>query len=87
MINVGAAIKNYRNIRGMTQTQLADRLCMSKQAICNYESGRREPDYITLEAISRVLDVPMSKLIEHDVKIEAFKRPEVRILSPRPQKA
>jgi len=66
MIDVGKMIASIRKERGLSQAQLADRLRLSKQAVSNYERGIREPDYVTLEAIADVLNVPMSMLISRE---------------------
>ena len=63
MIEVGKMIARIRKERGYSQQQLADKLNLSKQAISNYETGKREPDYLTLEAIADVLNGPVSMLI------------------------
>lgn len=66
MIDVGKMIASIRKERGLSQAQLADRLGLSKQAVSNYERGIREPDYVTLEAIADVLNVPISMLISRE---------------------
>jgi transcriptional regulator with XRE-family HTH domain len=66
MINVGKMIATIRTQRGLSQQQLADKMNLSKQAISNYERGIREPDYVTLEALADVLNVPMGMLITKD---------------------
>lgn len=63
MIDVGKMIAKVRKDRGYSQQQLADKLNLSKQAVSNYETGKREPDYVTLEAIADALNVPMTMLI------------------------
>lgn len=63
MIDVGKMIAKIRLERGYSQYQLAEKLNMSKQAISNYENGKREPNYMALEAIADALNVPMTMLI------------------------
>lgn len=72
MIDVGKMIASIRKERGLSQAQLAERLSISKQAISNYERGVREPDYVTLEAIADVLNVPMSMLISKEEQAAAL---------------
>lgn len=73
MINVGKMIAEIRKDRGMSQAQLASKLNISKQAISNYEQGKREPDYTTLEAIGDVLNAPMSAFISREEQETALK--------------
>lgn len=63
MIDVGKMISMIRRERNLSQTQLAKKIGTTRQTISNYERGERNPDYITLEAIADVLNVPMSMLI------------------------
>lgn len=66
MVNVGKMIAAIRKERGMSQSMLANKLNISKQAVSNYERGKREPDYVTLEAIADILNTPMSMLISRE---------------------
>lgn len=72
MIDVGKMISSIRKERGLSQLQLAEKLSISKQAISNYERGIREPDYVTLEAIADVLNVPMAMLISREDQEKAL---------------
>lgn len=59
-------LKNLRMQNYMTQTELAKRLNVSQNAIFNWESGRREPNYESIERISKIFDVSPSYLIGWD---------------------
>ena len=72
MIDVGKMISKVRKDRGYSQQQLADKLNLSKQAVSNYEMGKREPDYVTLEAIADALNVPMTMLISPEEQERAL---------------
>lgn len=72
MIYVGKMIAKVRIERGYSQKQLADKLNLSKQAISNYETGKREPDYVTLEAIADALNVPVTMLISPEEQERAL---------------
>ena len=56
-------LKQLRTESGLTQTELADKLQMSKGSIGNYESGNREPNMETLEAIADFFNVDMNYLL------------------------
>lgn len=66
MIDVGKMILTLRKERGMTQSDLAKRLNCTKQSISFYERGKRSPDYLTLEALADIFNVPMAMLISPD---------------------
>lgn len=63
MSDVGNRIRRYRLERGMSQAQLAEKAGRKRSAIGNYESGAREPDYDTLTALARALEVSVSALL------------------------
>lgn len=48
---------------GYSQTELADKLKISRSAIGMYESGKREPDFETLEALADTFNVNMDTLL------------------------
>lgn len=48
-------IKKRRIARGLTQEQLADLLNLSKRAVNNWETGKREPRGSSLRELDRVL--------------------------------
>lgn len=55
---IGIELKKWRNMRGLTQEQLGDKLGMPKQQIANYESGFRHPTIEkTLPKICKALGV------------------------------
>ena len=56
---IGKKIKALRKTRGMTQIQLADALGLERASISNYETGRRYPSLVQLEAICKVLGVSL----------------------------
>ncbi|MBQ7338302.1 MAG: helix-turn-helix transcriptional regulator [Clostridia bacterium] len=60
---IGNHIKSYREQKGMNQEELAERLCVTRQAVSNWERGKTEPDIETLHKIADVLEVSMEELI------------------------
>ena len=52
---LGQQIKDLRNKRRMTQTQLAEAANVGLSFIAKVEAGNRLPSMATLEAIARVL--------------------------------
>jgi len=59
----GRILKNLRKDRGDTQADLAKYLGISRSAISMYESGEREPNFGTLEAIADYFNVNMNFLL------------------------
>lgn len=56
-------LKELREANKMTQGQLGDKINATRQAISNYEMGKREPDYITLEALADTFNVDINYLL------------------------
>ena len=54
---MGAKIKELREKEGMTQTELADKLGVSKSVVSAYEKGIRNPSYKILTQIAKIFNV------------------------------
>lgn len=63
MSKFSETLKLLRHKNNITQSELAKSLGISRSAIGMYESGVREPDFETLEAIADYFNVDMNKLI------------------------
>lgn len=60
---LGQNIRNYRQLRGMTQTQLANALGCASSTVAMYETGKREPDMDTIEAIADIFNIRIRDLV------------------------
>ena len=60
---IGAKVKYYRNICGMHQTELADKLGISFQYLSRIETGRQTPSLPLLMDIAEQLKVSLAKLV------------------------
>ena len=82
---IGQRIKTMRLSRHMTQEDLARAIDQSQSSITMYETGRREPDFETLEALADVFNVPISSFIDGGGFVPEANKPaedELRILIP-----
>lgn len=61
-------IKKYREINELTQGQLADKLNLSRNAVSQYENGKREPSIDTQILIADLFGVSLDELNSRDVK-------------------
>ena len=52
-----------RKAQGLTQQQVADKTGLTRSAIGMYETGKREPDFATLEQFANVFNVDMNTLM------------------------
>ena len=57
-------LRQVRLDANLTQADLADRLGQSQSYVSKYESGEQRLDLIELEAICKVVNIPLKKFIE-----------------------
>lgn len=50
----------------MTQTQLADLIGVTSNAVCQYESGKRMPNIKILKKIANALDCTIDDLVKEN---------------------
>ena len=63
---IGLRIRTMRKSRDMTQENLGKALGQSASSITMYETGRREPDFETLEALADIFNVPLASLVSEE---------------------
>ena len=56
-------LKEIRISNGITQRELAERIGIAPNTYNQYETGKRQPDIATLQAIARELDVSLDELV------------------------
>lgn len=57
-------IKFYRKCFNYTQSQLAEKLHISRQALAHYENGDREPSVDTIKKLCIIFDITADELLE-----------------------
>ena len=67
---IGNNIKELRKVNKMTQFDLAEKLNYSNKTISRWESGDIIPDVQTLNKLSELFEVPLSKMFEPDISIK-----------------
>lgn len=63
MAKVSKNIRRLRTERAMTQEELAEQLCVTRQTISGWENDRTQPDIDMLEKLSEVLGADIEELI------------------------
>ena len=72
---IGIRIRIMRKSHRMTQEDLSNALGQSASSITMYETGRRSPDYETLEALADIFNVPLSYIVgsnDGNIQSETF---------------
>lgn len=62
----GAVIRRLRELRGLTQAELADKIDVSSKTVSKWETGRGLPDISLLEPLSAALGVSVMELLSGD---------------------
>ncbi len=58
------AMRKYRTLLGLTQTDIAKQLGVSPNAISMWETGERKPDIIMLKKLTSILHCTADQLLE-----------------------
>lgn len=54
-MDIGDRIRLKRKENNLTQSQLAERLYVTQQAVCDWENGKKQPDYANVGRIAEAL--------------------------------
>ena len=64
MNTIGQNIAYFRKQKNMTQEELAEKMSVTAQAISKWECDASYPDIITVQALSKVLGVSVTELLD-----------------------
>lgn len=85
MTDFGNRLKNLRLRKHMTQSDLAERLGVTKSVISAYETGLRMPSYDILIKISRIFRVTTDYLLglesKQEIDVSGLTEDEIRALT------
>ncbi len=65
-MRIGYKIKNYRDLKKLTQSELGILIGKSQSQIGEYESETTQPSIKTLEKIAKELEVPISDFFDSE---------------------
>lgn len=73
MTKYGKIIARYRKLKGLTQSQLAEQLFISPQAVSKWENDQSEPDLTTIKKLTEIFGITVDQffLEEKDLVREA----------------
>lgn len=63
----GSIIKELRRKMNYTQSELAEKLCISDKTVSKWETGKGYPDITLIEPLAKALNVSVSELIAGDI--------------------
>lgn len=62
ILNIGNRIKDLRELKGLTQKQLGEKIGVTAETIARYENSNRNPNIETLNKIAEALGVTINEL-------------------------
>ena len=63
-MTLGEKIRYARTCGGLSQEQLAQKLCVSRSAIAKWETGKGMPDVENLKQLARLLNISVDQLLD-----------------------
>lgn len=80
MMELHERLWQFRLSSGMTQTEVAEKLYVTRQTVSSYESGRTQPDVETLTRLAEVYGVSLQGLVDAALPVKAENRGAHRAL-------
>ena len=71
---IGAFLQSRRKMSGMTQAELAEKLCVSPQSVSNWERGETIPDVSMLPDLAVVLHCSVDAILSGGAGSGGFRR-------------
>lgn len=68
-MELGKQIKKHRQEVQLSQEKLADRVCVSRQTISNWENDKSYPDVNSLVLLSEIFQISLDNLIKGDIEV------------------
>jgi len=84
-MNIGNAIKDLRQQKGLKQTDFAEQCGLSQSYLSSIEKGRKEPTLSILKQIANALSIPMPVLVFFSLDLEDIdenKKEAFKMLEP-----
>ena len=71
-VQIAENIKYNRKRLGLTQGELAAKLCSKKSLISNYENGYSTPDIYVLCKLAYIFEISLDELVECEIDSSDF---------------
>jgi len=70
----GMNLKTLRAKNNLTQKNLAEKLLVSRQAVCMWEGGRRMPKITVLTRIAGIFEVSLDHMVSQKLSFQQKKK-------------
>lgn len=77
---IGNRIRKYRELCGMSQKELAEKIDVSNSRISNWEQGINRPDADILAELCRALNVSPSELLDVHLSTDNLNEQERKVI-------
>ena len=71
-MTLGERIKRYRQMQGLSQEELAEKINVSRQAITKWENDNGIPDIDNLIALSKIMGITLDELVMGEKEEDAL---------------
>ncbi|MDE5601250.1 MAG: helix-turn-helix domain-containing protein [Clostridia bacterium] len=77
MLDFGNRLKDLRMKYGLTQEEVADKICVTKQAVSKWENGLSLPDVAALSSLAELYGTTVDYLLTGEEKVRVEKEIEI----------
>ena len=78
---IGIRIRKYRDLRGLSQKELADLIGVSNSRVSNWEQGINRPNADIISDLCKALDVSPSELLDIQISTDNLNEQERKLVS------
>ncbi|MDE6020886.1 MAG: helix-turn-helix domain-containing protein [Ruminococcus sp.] len=78
---IGIRIRKYRELRGLSQKELADLIGVSNSRVSNWEQGINRPNADIISDLCKALDVSPSELLDIQMSTDNLNEQERKLIS------
>jgi len=76
-MTIGEKIIELRKKENLTQEKLAEKLNISRQTICNWESDSTSPDIKQAKELTQIFKISLDDLLSNDTEVECKKEKDI----------
>ena len=82
-MTLGETIKNYRTQLNLSQTELGDRMGVSRQAVTKWETDTGIPDINNIQTLAKVFHISIDTLLSHHIDTPYVSKIEYDLYTPK----
>ncbi len=83
MNTIGQNIAELRKKKGLTQEELAEKMCVTAQAVSKWERDASYPDVTVLSTLAQALGVSVAAIVEGEQSVPKLKEADADVIARR----